>query len=379
LADKNKLLWALIMAGGNGTRLWPLSTPKKPKQFLDLSESNLFQKNKTKISKENLLEQTIERVKGIIPNERILIAGSSNHRKLIQKSSRGIPKSNLIFEPESRNTATTICLASHLIKEIDSNAIMTVLPSDHYIGNLSLFRRILNKGTQYAKEDKIITLGIEPTSPEVGFGYIEKGNKIFTSKTINTHEIKSFKEKPVLKQAQSFLKSKRFLWNGGYFILKVSKGLEELKRFEPKIYAYTKEASFFLKKRNISKFNTVFKQCKKISFDHAIMEKTKDLIVISSNLEWNDLGSWASFDKIFKNDSNKNTWLVDKNTNIISENSQDLVIGTNKKFVIASDVKDLIIIEHGDGLLICRKSKANKIGIFANKMEKSFSKKIDKK
>ena len=367
------------MAGGNGTRLWPLSTSKKPKQFLDISKSNLFQKNKPKDSKGNLLEQTIERIKGIIPNERILIAGSNNHRKLIQKSARGIPKSNLIFEPEARNTATTICLASHLINDVDSNAIMTVLPSDHYIGNLSVFRRILNKATQYAKKDKIVTLGIEPTSPEVGFGYIEKGNKIFTSRTIKAHQVKSFKEKPILKQAQSFLQSKRFLWNGGYFILKVSRGLEELEKFEPKIYACTKEASFLLKNRNISKFNTIFKQCKKISFDHAIIEKTKDLMVVSSNLEWNDLGSWASFDKIFKNDSNNNTWLVDKNTNIISENSQNLVIGTNKKFVITSDVKDLIVIEHRDALLICKKSKANKIGIFANKIEESSSKKIDKK
>ena len=365
------------MAGGNGTRLWPLSTSKKPKQFWDLSETNLFQNNKNNTSKGNLLEQTIERLKGLVSYERIIIAGSINHRKLIKESAKKVPLSNLIFEPESKNTAATISLASHLIEDIDPTATIIVLPSDHYIGSVNLFQRLLKKAIKYADKNKIVTIGIEPTFPEIGFGYIEKGNEIFSSKTINAHQIKSFKEKPVLKQAKTFFKSKRFLWNGGYFILKVSRGLKELEKFEPKIYSYTKKASHFLKKRNMSKFNNLFKQCKQISFDHAVMEKTDNITVVSSNLGWNDLGSWASFGKIFKNDKNKNTWLVDKKTNIISNNSENLVIGTNKRFLITSHVKNLIVIEFGDGLLICRKSEANKVGFFSNKIEKS-NKKIDK-
>ncbi len=367
------------MAGGNGTRLWPLSTSKKPKQFLDLSETSLFQKkDKNNKSKGNLLEQTIDRLNGFIPSERILIAGSRNHRKLIKESAKKLPQKNLIFEPESRNTATTISLASHFIKDINPDATMIILPSDHYIGNVDLFTRLLKKATKYAFKDKIVTLGIEPNTPEIGFGYIEKGNKVFSSKTINVHQIKSFKEKPILKEAKSFLQSKRFLWNGGYFVLKVSRALKELETFEQSIYTLTQKAYLSLKIRNFSKFNNLFKQCKKISFDHAIMEKTDNITVISSNMEWNDLGSWASFEKILKNDTNKNTWLVDKNTNIISEKSENLIVGTNKKFLITSHVKDLIVIEYEDGLLICRKSEANKVGILADKIHKRFSKK-DKK
>jgi len=378
LTDKKESLWAVIMAGGSGTRLWPLSTSKKPKQFLDFSETNFFQKQeKNYKSKSNLLKQTIERLKGLIPSERIIIAGSTNHRKLIKESAKQLPPQNVIFEPEIRNTATTISLASHFIADIDPNAVMIILPSDHYIGDVNLFRRLIEKGTQYAFKDEIVTIGIEPNTPEIGFGYIEKGKKIFSSKTINAHQVKSFKEKPKLKEAKLFLQSKRFLWNGGFFILKVSRALTELELLIPKTYSLTEKACSAFKIGNIARFNKYFKQCAKISFDHAVMEKVENVTVISSYLEWNDLGSWVSFEKVFKNDKNKNTWLVDKNTTIISENSTNLIVGTNKRFVVTSGVKDLIVIESGDGLLICTKSEANKVGIFADKTDKSFSKKIN--
>lgn len=338
-----------IMAGGAGTRFWPASREDRPKQFLDILGVG-----------KTLLQMTYERFLKVCPKENIFIISNEKYSDLIKEQLPDIEDHQILEEPVRRNTAPCVAYAAHKIHALNENANIVVAPADHFIQNEEIFIDIISKALTYAQniENSLLTLGIRPTRPDTGYGYIQMGEQ--EGEERNLHLVKTFTEKPDLEIAQTFLASGDFVWNSGIFIWSTKSILNAYETYLPEMneifvegkYKYnTSEEKAFIKK--------AYPLSKNISIDYGIMEKAEKVLVIPGDFGWSDLGTWGSvYDKLMKDD--KENVIIGKNV-MTFDTSNSIVNVPHDKLVILDGLDDYIIVESDDILLVTPKSKEQNI------------------
>lgn len=343
--------YAIIMAGGVGARFWPYGTSKLPKQFLPIANSS-----------DTMLQLTVKRLKDIIPLERTFIITNKQYTGEVKKQIPKIPTGNIIGEPVGRNTAPCIGLASVILKQFDEQAKMLVVPADHMIENVDEFSRIVNSGLKFVEEkDAIVTLGIVPTHPETGYGYIQYIEDAFfnvQNSDVGIYKVKTFAEKPTIETAKIFLESGDFLWNSGMFIFRADTMLAEMQKHLPDLSHALQKIEKAIHTHHYQKeLQQVFAEIKGISIDYGIMEKAKNVYVIKAKFSWSDLGSWDEVFRIKNKDKNNNVILGDT---FIKDSSNNLIMSP-KGIVGVIGAENLIIINTKEGLLICKRGRSQEV------------------
>lgn len=350
----------VILAGGSGSRLWPLSRTSTPKQFLKLFNDN------------TLLQETLLRIKAIDINECIIIT-NENHRFMVRDQAETIISHvEIILEPVSRNTAPAIALAAfHALKNND-DPILLILAADHYIEDQQAFKQAIMNALESAKQDHLVTFGIVPTAPETGYGYIKTGAELANG----SFEVANFVEKPDFENAVKYLASKEYLWNSGMFIFKASSYLRELKSLSPKIYNQCQNAiEHVVKDLDFLRIDKdAFEKCPDDSIDYAVMEKTRLSAVVPLDAGWSDIGSWSALWDLSCKDARGNLSIGD----VISHNSNNNYIHSSEKLVTLVGIDNAVIIETKDALLVAKKDQVQDVKFIVNELKKSNRKEIDK-
>lgn len=334
----------IIMAGGSGTRLWPLSRSLYPKQFLSLINEN------------SLLQETLKRLDGLncLPP---VIVSNNEHRFIVAEQLRqfGVDDFQIILEPVGRNTAPAVALAALKSLELHGDHHMLVLAADHAIQDIEAFHAAVLAAEQESVDNKLVTFGIVPTKPETGYGYIKKGEQVKNS----VFKVNSFVEKPDLETAKNYLEQKCYLWNSGMFMFKASVYLDELKKFRPDILAACKESlSSASTDLDFIRLNSdVFAECPDESIDYAVMEKTQDCVVIPLDADWSDIGSWTSLWEISEKDEHENV----SHGDLINYNSRNNYIYSEGSLISTVGVNNLIIVQTKDALLVAQQDNVQDI------------------
>lgn len=340
-------IYTLIMAGGSGTRFWPRSKAQKPKQFL-----NIF-------GKESLLQDTIKRFSTFTETKNIYIVSGASQAKVLEEQAIMLPKQNLIYEPVGKNTLPCIGLAAMYAERENPEGIMVVSPSDHLIANNLLFKDTVLAAVKIAEgQNGIVTIGITPTYPATGYGYVQTAEEITGEDIIRQFKVERFVEKPNVETATKYLNDGGFYWNSGLFVFKVSVFLEAVEKFAPELYADLRkiQADFGNPTYNET-LDTIYRAVKGISVDYGIMEHAGNIYLVEGNFDWNDLGSWESVYLADKKDENGNagsgeTILVDtKNSYVYSDKNLLAVVG----------LEDVIVVQDGDTTLVCKRDKAEDV------------------
>lgn len=342
----NQNYYAIIMAGGVGSRFWPVSTTEFPKQFHDMLGAG-----------QTLIQKTFSRLSKLIPTENILILTNENYNDLVLEQLPQVKQEQVLLEPAMRNTAPCILYASLKIKKLNPNAVMVVAPSDHWIEDENAFMSDLQKCFDFCEtNDALMTLGIQPTFPNTGFGYIE-----FDKSDENTvKKVSQFREKPDYETAKSFLESGNFLWNGGIFIWSAKSVLSAFKKFQPQMNALFEEGFPTYNTADEKQFiNENYALAENISIDYALMENAKNVYVLPATFDWNDLGTWGSLHEKLSKDDNNNAVV---NAKVYLENATNNIIRSDaKKLIVIDGLDDYIIVDKEDVLLIYPKSKEQDI------------------
>ena len=336
----------VIMAGGIGSRFWPMSTPQCPKQFLDLIGMG-----------KTMIQQTFDRFSGIIDLKHVWVVTSEKFQNLVAEQLEGINPQHILLEPCMRNTAPCIAYVSWKILKEDPEAQIAVAASDHLILNVDEFQKVIVRGFDFiATGNRILTLGMQPSRPETGYGYIEQGEK----RQEGIFKVASFKEKPNLPTAIGYLKNGRFTWNSGMFMWTAETIVKELRQYTPQIASIMDRISPALFEENEQEVvNQWFPKCEKVSIDYAVMEKTQNAFVLPAEFGWSDLGTWGSLHTLTVHDEWDNAVIGD-NVSMI-ESSGCMVRVPNQKRVVIQGLKDCIIAEHNDTLLICQLKEEQRI------------------
>ena len=342
----NNNYYAIIMAGGVGSRFWPVSTTEFPKQFHDMLGSGV-----------TLIQKTFSRLSKLVPAENILVLTNEIYNDLVLTQLPLIKQDQVLLEPAMRNTAPCILYASLKIKKGNPNAVMVVAPSDHWIEDEVEFANNLKKCFDYcSNEDALLTLGIKPTFPNTGFGYIEY-DKLDTNAI---KKVNQFREKPNYETAKQFLNSGNYLWNGGIFIWSVTTITNAFKKFQPQMNTLFENGNESYNTNNEKQFIADnYALAENVSIDYAIMENAKNVYVLPATFDWNDLGTWGSLHDKLDKDSNNNTVV---NATVLLENASNNIIRSEaKKLVIIDGLHDYIIVDNENVLLIYPKSKEQDI------------------
>lgn len=336
----------VVLSGGNGTRLWPLSRSAYPKQFLPLVSSN------------TMMQETVQRLSGWANIDAPLVVCGNDHRFLVAEQLRAIdviPKA-IVLEPVARNTAPAIAAAAMMLSS-EPDALMLVLPSDHVIADIEAFERAVMQAAVAANAGQLVTFGIKPGHPETGYGYIQAGEALADAQAC--FKVRRFVEKPDLVTAKAYLESGDFFWNSGMFLFKPSVYLAELAKFKPQIFEQVQLAvkdsyhdlDFCRLKED------AFAASPSDSIDYAVMEQTQLATVVPVDMGWNDVGSWAALWEVQNKDSNGNSLRGD----VIAENVQNSLIRSQNRVVAAVGVKDLIVVETTDAVLVAHKDSAQDV------------------
>lgn len=340
-------IFAVVMAGGVGTRFWPLSRKTKPKQFLPI------------ISDKTMIEETVHRLLPEIPLTHIFTIADLEQTQAIKALLPDLPEKNFFVEPQGRNTAPSLILASASLFLRDPKSVVVALPADHLITDSSLFLKKLKAGATMATQgDYLITFGIPPTSPATGYGYIQflrpnsfkiLGEDFFT--------VQNFKEKPSYAKAKEFIDAGNFFWNSGMFIWQAETFARKLKQYSPSLYRFWKKILEALRNKDKDLITSIFEEMPSISIDYALMENAKGVLMCEGNFGWSDVGAWSSLTEI---------WLKDKNGNALrGENivldSKNCFLFSPQKLTALIGLKDIIVVDTDDALLICHKDQDQKV------------------
>ena len=349
--------YCVIMCGGVGSRFWPYSRANAPKQFIDF-----FGTGRT------LLQMSYDRTKGIVPPENVIILTNEQYAPLVQEQLPELDKSQILLEPARRNTAPCITWAAYHIKALNPDALIMVAPSDHLVLKEEEFKQCINKGFDFiANNDALLTLGIKPGRPETGYGYIQIGDTVSDS----ISKVKTFTEKPDLELAKVFLASGEFFWNSGMFLWSANSILKAVQECAPDIAChFEKGEELFGTDKEAEFIKENFPTCPGISIDFAVMEKAKNVYVECVDFGWDDLGTWgALYDHSPKNrDGN-----VTENCNAMLFDCKDCIVATKgDKLIVASHLKDYIIADADDVVLIVPKSEEQKIKLYVNDVKAAF-------
>lgn len=347
--------YCVIMAGGVGSRFWPMSRTSHPKQFLDILGTG-----------QSLLQQTYSRFSKTCPDENIFVVTHETYKDLVRQQLPSIPERNILLEPSRKNTAPCIAYACYKIAQIDPKANVVIAPSDHLIMKEHTFIRAVKSCFRKAKsEDCLITIGIKPTRPDTGYGYIQFREPDAPELDKRMKKVKTFAEKPELEQAKFFLQSGDFLWNSGIFIARVRSLIRAFERYQPDMAAIFKEGvPFYNTPREEEFIRTAYANCKNISIDYAVMEKADNVYVRSSIIGWSDLGTWGSLYTHIPKDESQNA-VVGKNVMMYSSNNC-IVNMPKDKLVVIEGLDGYIVVESDNILLICKKEDEQQIRTFVN-------------
>jgi len=340
----NKNRFCVIMAGGVGSRFWPMSRTQNPKQFLDILGTG-----------ETLLQQTVRRFTRIVPFENILIVTSGIYKDLVKNQIPGISDNQILCEPMRRNTAPCIAYANFKIQSVNPDASIVVAPSDHIILNEDEFINDINVTLEAAEKNNcLLTLGIHPSRPDTGYGYIQFEDDKSSPGNHQIKKVKTFTEKPNLELARTFLASGDFLWNSGIFIWSLRSINQAFELYEPEIHELFREGTgLYNTPAEESFIDKTYSVCKNISIDYAIMEKATNVYVLGADFGWSDLGTWGSLYEHRHKDEQGNA-IVGKN--VMPYGSKNCIVNMpDQKIVVLQGLDGYIVVEHDDILLICRK------------------------
>lgn len=349
--------YAVIMAGGVGTRFWPKGTTKIPKQFLKIaSESH------------TLLQMTYKRLEGLFYDSKIFVVTNTIYKNEVKKQLPKIPDENIICEPMGRNTGPCIGLACLFINQFEPKANVLVVAADHLINDVNEFHRIIKSGLKFVNDNGgIVTLGIHPTLPETGYGYIQYDADLVTEAELEIngessfekiYKVKTFAEKPNLDLARAFLESGDFLWNSGMFIFRTDTMMDEIKNYMPDLHESLNRLSGDLLSKDFPKhLEDEYSKLKSISIDYGVMEKSQNVYIIRSHFGWNDVGAW---DEVYNiKDKNGEGNVIQGRT--VTINTKNCLIINDQKIVATIGVEDLLIINTENGLLICKRGEAQSV------------------
>jgi mannose-1-phosphate guanylyltransferase len=337
-------VYAVIMAGGVGSRFWPSSKEKTPKQLLSI------------FGESTLLQDTVERLNGVVESENIFIVANKVLHTEISNQLRQLPPENIICEPFGRNTAACIGLSAVTLKSKVPDAVMITLPADHLIRDIESFHNTLNSAVKFAYKSKgLVTIGITPSRPETGYGYIQIDEKEVAD---GIHKVYTFAEKPNYSTAVRFLESGDFFWNSGMFIWRVDSILEEMKVYMPELYEGLQKIEKDLNTPEYKKTTAnVYGQIRNISIDYGVMEKSSNVYLTKGNFMWSDVGSWEEVYQLSEKDSDGNAI----KGNVFTDMTVDSLIFSPNKFTATIGVENLIVINTDDALLICRRDHSQDV------------------
>lgn len=338
---------SVVLAGGGGTRFWPLSRQNMPKQLLNISGNDI------------MINETINRCSGLIESLDTYIVTNKTQLDVLGKVLLSdIPRDNILVEPVGRNTAACIAYAALALKKKYDDAVMVVLPSDHYIHDVVNFRNTLSMVCTMAEDtDKLFTIGIKPTFPATGYGYI-KYDPSALNVTTQAFDVEEFVEKPNFDKAKTYMESGRYLWNSGMFIWRASTILDSFKRYLPRLYKTLMGLYRFIGTENENKvIEEIYPQLQNISIDYGILERSDEVMVVTGNFGWNDVGSWDALGAIFP---------VDESGNIVKAkhigiNTRNSIIYSGDRLITTIGINSLIIADTEDALLICTKDNAQDV------------------
>jgi len=353
----NTNYYAILMAGGVGSRFWPVSTQNFPKQFHDMLGTG-----------ETLIQKTFNRLANLIPKDNIFILTNELYRELVFEQLPGVTNRQVVLEPAMRNTAPCILYASLKIQKGNPNAVMIVAPSDHWIEDEQAFTKNVQQAFDFCSaNDALMTLGITPTFPNTGYGYIEFNN----ASAEDIKPVLQFREKPNYETAKSFIKQGNFLWNAGIFMWSVKSVIEAFQKHQPNLYQlFEKGIPIYNTEKEDDFIKDNYGKSENISVDYAIMEKSKNVFVLPASFDWNDLGTWGSLYNKLPKDGHKNAIL---NAKTLAENSEGNIIRTQKgKLVVVDGLNDFIIVDNDKVLLIFPKTKEQDIKQVLERFKKKF-------
>ncbi len=344
----------VIMAGGVGSRFWPMSTPQRPKQFIDILGCG-----------RTLLQLTFDRFAGICPNENIWVVTSAAYAQLVRQQLPEIPVSNILLEPCRRNTAPCIAYVSWRIKAQDPEADIVVSPSDHVVLNQQEFQRVVTSALNFTSEtDAIVTLGMKPTRPETGYGYIQADLSVACARNREIYQVDAFHEKPDLQKAKSYIAQKNFFWNSGLFVFRVGTIINALRIYAPEISEiFENLLPVYGTDREQQAIDERFPDCPSVSIDYAVMEKADEIYVFPADFGWSDLGTWGSLREQSPRDIQGNAVIGQKVT--LYESRNCIIHAADERRVVVQGLDGYIVAEKDNTLLICRLADEQLIRQFA--------------
>lgn len=354
----NKNQYVAIIAGGIGSRFWPKSRVGYPKQFLDILNTG-----------KTLIQYTFERFEQFVPAENIFVVTSADYATIVKDQLPGIKEENIVSEPCRKNTAPCIAYISFKILQTDPLATLIIAPADHLILDNITFEQTCKKAIQFAEDhDALVTLGIKPTYPNTGYGYIQHEANAAED---NVYKVKTFTEKPDLELAKAFLASGDFLWNAGIFVWKVSAIIHSFEMYQPELYEiFSSEKELFNTPEEKELIEKIYPLCSSISIDYAIMEKADNVYVIPSSFGWSDLGTWTSAYDNLEKDYFGNAIAGEKV--MVIDSTQCMITASHDKLLVLQGLNDFIVVDTEDVLLICKKEKEQEIKEYVAEVKKNM-------
>jgi mannose-1-phosphate guanylyltransferase len=342
-------LYAIIMAGGIGSRLWPRSRMVSPKQFLDL------------VGPDTMLQDTVRRIEPLIPVERILLIIGEEHADTVLEQVPGLSRDNLILEPAARGTAPCIGLSATVIQQRDPKAIMSVFPADHRIADAARFREAIAAAAQVADEDYLVTLGIAPYEANTGYGYIQRGPWLGKKNGFEAYQVQRFAEKPDKANALAFVESGEYYWNGGIFIWKAAAILDEIETHLPRLYEELQAISgAWETDRRREVLALAWQRVPETTIDYGIMEKASRVATIAVDVGWDDVGNWANLSDLLEGDEEGNV-IRGRGRTLLLDTAGSYIYASAGRLVAAVGLKDLVIVDTPDALLVCPKARAQDV------------------
>lgn len=338
-------VYEVIMAGGGGTRFWPLSRKERPKQLLNIS------------GKDIMLNETICRMDDIVERKNVFIVTNESQQCLMKDMIvEGVPFENILTEPVARNTSPCVLYAASVLMKQQGDGIMCVFPADHHVANIPEYQRTLRKAIQAAEETgKIVTIGITPTYPATGYGYI---NRTAKEELEGAYQVRKFVEKPNLNAAEKYLREGTYLWNSGVFIWKISTILKAFQKHLPKMYQQMQEIVEAIgTPQEQEALKRVYPELESISVDYGILEKTADVLVLEGDFGWSDVGSLDAMNTFHKEDSDGSILLGD----VLAINSKNCIVKGDEKLIALVGMENTVVVETKDALLICNKDSAQDV------------------
>ena len=348
------MYYAVIMAGGSGTRLWPFSRQKHPKPALKL------------VGDKTLFQYAVERITPIFPMEQIFVVTRAQHASILMEQVPELPAGNFILEPEGRGTAPTIGLAAIHLQQRDPDATMAILTADHYITETERFCQALRAAEEISSDGSLVTLGIRPSSASTGFGYIQQGSALGEKNGFRFYAVQRFTEKPDPKSADEMVKSGNYSWNSGMFIWRVDRILEEFERQLPDFYAQLFDVKRALTTPDYaSELNRIWPGVAKQTIDYGVMEAAYQVIVIPVEIGWTDIGSWGSLLDILPVDEEQNVFIG----NHLGIDTKGTLVFGSRRLVATIGVNDLIIVDTEDVVMVCSREREQDVKAIVDKLK----------